>query len=310
MWGDFLYTIRKQELGANAFHALSLRLVTSGEGKAQPALLSAEKATELYRELVALAPRHLSTLASSLQNLGSILQGVGRRDEAIAACEEAVGIMRKVASSETYLLPALAEALDQLVAYLTENGDIVGASAAAAECAEVQREFAALPPEPKFLFEEVVDMVESDDEEEGWPEADEYHDASEGPSTDVVESDDEVDEYHDASEAPTSVEPLAFILESSSHYSTLAPGPSTNIDTPVQANPCGISIAAENSDIVVLDGSSAVESVTTTDTVKGILSKPLEVEVKLSMRMRSTLMDIMWWILLGISFAIAWRRVV
>jgi hypothetical protein len=155
-------------------------------------------------------------------------------------------------------------------------------------------------------------MVELDDEEEGWAEVDEYHDASEGPSTDIVESDDKVDEYHDASEAPTSVEPLAFILESPSHSSTLAPGPSTDIDAPVQANPCGISTATENSDIVVLNGSSAVENVTTTDTVKSILSKPLEVEVKLSMRMRSTLMDIVWWILLvlGISFAIVWRRVV
>ncbi|KAJ7754900.1 hypothetical protein B0H14DRAFT_3600188 [Mycena olivaceomarginata] len=310
MWGIFLYTIRKQELGANAFHALSLRLVTSG--KAQPALLNAEKATELYRELVALAPRHLPTLASSLRNLGSILQGIGRRDEAIATCEEAVGIMRRVSSSEMYFLPALAEALDQLVAYLKEIGDVVGASAAAAECAEVRREFATLPPEPEFLFEKVVDMVESDDEEEGWAEADEYHDASEGPSADVVESDDEVDEYHDTSEAPTSVEPPAFILEPSSRSSTSTPGPSTDIDAPVQANPCGISMAAESSDIVVLNGSSDVESVATTDTVKSILSKPLEVEVKLSMRMRSTLMDIVWWVLLlvlGISFAIVWRRV-
>ncbi|KAJ7754898.1 hypothetical protein B0H14DRAFT_3600182 [Mycena olivaceomarginata] len=285
----WLYPFRKPELGANTFHTLSLRLVTSD--KVGQALAHAEKATELFRELVALAPRHLPTLASSLQNLGSILQGVSRRDEAIAACEEAVGIMRKLVNPETYFLPALAEALDQLAGYLMENGNVVGASAAAAECAEVQREFAALPPEPEFLFEKVVDMVELDGEEEGWPEADEYHDASEGPSDDVVESDDEVDEYHEASEAPTSVEPPAFILEPSSCSSTSTPGPSTDIDTPVQAKPCGISIAAENSDIVVLNGSSAVESVATTDTVKSILSKPLEVEVKLSMRMRSTLMD-------------------
>ncbi|KAJ7891228.1 hypothetical protein B0H14DRAFT_2289248, partial [Mycena olivaceomarginata] len=99
---------------------LSLRLVTSG--KAQPALLNTEKATELYRELVALAPRHLPTLASSLRNLGSILWDVGCRDEAIAACEEAVGIMRKVSSPETYFCPALAEALEQLAGYLGEKG--------------------------------------------------------------------------------------------------------------------------------------------------------------------------------------------
>ncbi|KAJ7736504.1 hypothetical protein B0H14DRAFT_501805 [Mycena olivaceomarginata] len=79
MWRKFLYTTRKQELGANAFHALSLRLATSGE--TQQALAKVEKATELYRELVALAPGHLPTLASSLRNLGSILRDVGRRDD-------------------------------------------------------------------------------------------------------------------------------------------------------------------------------------------------------------------------------------
>ncbi|KAJ7736519.1 hypothetical protein B0H14DRAFT_501916 [Mycena olivaceomarginata] len=45
MWEDFAYTIRKQELGANAFHALSLRLVTSGT--AEQALLNAETATKI-----------------------------------------------------------------------------------------------------------------------------------------------------------------------------------------------------------------------------------------------------------------------
>ncbi|KAJ7815483.1 hypothetical protein B0H14DRAFT_1407366 [Mycena olivaceomarginata] len=208
--------------------------------------------------------------------------------------------MRQVASSETYFLPALAGALEQLAAYLTENGDVVGASAAVAECAEVRREFAALPPGPEFLFEEAVDMAELEDEWE-FPipavESDESAD----------ESDDEADESDDTLEPPTSVGPPALISEPSGQLSTLTSSPSIDIEAPA---PCGISIAAENSDIVVLNGSSAVESVTTTDTVKSILSKPLEVEVKLSMRMRSTLMDIMWWILLGISFAIAWRRVV
>ncbi|KAJ7891210.1 hypothetical protein B0H14DRAFT_2158512, partial [Mycena olivaceomarginata] len=145
MWGKFLYTIRKQELGANAFHTLSLQLAPFG--KAQQALQNAEKATELYRELVALAPRHLPTLASSLRNLGSILWDVDCREEAVAACEEAIGIMRKVSSPETYFLPALAEALDQLAGYLAGKGDVRGAAAAVDECAQVRREFAALPPE-------------------------------------------------------------------------------------------------------------------------------------------------------------------
>ncbi|KAJ7855384.1 hypothetical protein B0H13DRAFT_2577860 [Mycena leptocephala] len=119
MWDDFLYTIRKQELGANAFHSLSLWLMTAGELK--EAILNAEKATELYRELVTLAPRHLPTLASSLQNLASILWNVGRQEEAITACEEAIGIMRKVVEIEMYFLPALTDALDQLAGYLTEK---------------------------------------------------------------------------------------------------------------------------------------------------------------------------------------------
>jgi tetratricopeptide (TPR) repeat protein len=311
MWGKFLYKIRKQELGANAFHMLSLRLAPSG--KAQQALQNAEIATELYRELVGLAPRHLPTLASSLQNLGSILWDVGRRDEAIATCKEAVGIMRKVSSSETYFLPTLAEALEQLAGYLGEKGDVGGASAAAAESAEVQREFAVLPPEPEFLFEKVVDMMESDDEWETSAPAhvseadDKYHNTSEGPSVEAVESDDKADKYHDASEPPTSIEPLALISELPSRSSTSTPGPATDIDTPVKAN-----LAGDSATVMGLDASStlAVQNPTATDTAKSILSQPLEVNVKL--RLRSTLMDVVWWVILvlGISFAIAWRRVV
>ncbi|KAJ7754902.1 hypothetical protein B0H14DRAFT_2978892, partial [Mycena olivaceomarginata] len=151
-------------------------------------------------------------------------------------------------------------------------------------------------------------MVESDNEEEGWAEADEYHDASEGPSVEV-ESDDEVDKYHDTSEPPTSIEPSTLILEISRCSSTPPPGPSIGIGTPIQSKPCGMSIATESSDIVFLDGSSAVESLTATDTVKGIFTKPLEVDMRLNMHMRmclrSTLMDVVWWVLLGILFAIA-----
>ncbi|KAJ7933977.1 hypothetical protein B0H13DRAFT_1447876, partial [Mycena leptocephala] len=120
MWDDLLYTIRKQELGANAFQSLSLQLMAAGE--LNEAITNAEKATKLYRELVALALRHLPTLASSLQNLALILWNAGRREEAIVACKEAVSIMRKVVELEMYFLPALADALDQLVGYLTEKG--------------------------------------------------------------------------------------------------------------------------------------------------------------------------------------------
>jgi tetratricopeptide (TPR) repeat protein len=162
MWDDFLYTIRKQELGANAFHSLSLRLTTAGEFN--EAIVNAKKATKLYRKLVALAPRHLPTLGSSLQNLASILWKVGHQEEAIAACEEAAGMMRKVVDIETYFLPALADALDQLAGYLTEKGDIISASAATTESTAVRRRFASLPPQLDFLFEKIE--LEGDDEDD------------------------------------------------------------------------------------------------------------------------------------------------
>jgi tetratricopeptide (TPR) repeat protein len=159
MWDKFLFTIRKQELGANAFHSLSLRLMTAGESNG--AIVNAEKATELYRELVALAPRHLPTLASSLRNLASILWNVSHREEAITACKEAVGIMQKVVEIEVYFLPALANALDQLAGYLT--GDTEGASAVTTESTVVRKRFTSLPPQPDFLFEKIE--LEGDDED-------------------------------------------------------------------------------------------------------------------------------------------------
>jgi tetratricopeptide (TPR) repeat protein len=162
MWDGLLYTIRKQELGANAFHSLSLRLMAAGESN--KAIVNAEKATKLYRELVTLAPRHLPTLVSSLQNLALILQKAGSRKEAITACKEAIGIMRKVAEIETYFLPALADALDQLAGYLMQKGDIISASAMTTESTEVRRTYASLPPEPDFLFDKIE--LEGDDEDD------------------------------------------------------------------------------------------------------------------------------------------------
>ncbi|KAJ7853633.1 hypothetical protein B0H14DRAFT_3653544 [Mycena olivaceomarginata] len=270
----------------------------------EQALLNAEKAMELYRELVALAPCHLPTLASSLRNLGSILWDVGCQDAGVAACKAAVGIMWMVVKPETYFLPVLGEALEQLVVYLAEKGDVRGVSAAGAECAQVRREFAALPAEPEFLFETVADMVDLEDKAEGWAEADESHDTSEGLSVGAVESDNEADKYHDTSEPLMSVEPPALISEPSGHSSTSAPGPSTGTDAPVQANPTG------DSTTVILNSSStpAIQNPAAMDTVNSMFSKPLEVDMRLYLQSR--LMDILWWVLLGILFAIAWRRVV
>ncbi|KAJ7855390.1 hypothetical protein B0H13DRAFT_2577882 [Mycena leptocephala] len=166
--------------------------MTAGELK--EAIANAEKATELYRELVTLAPQHLPTLASSLLNLASILWNVSCREEAIAACEEAVSIMQKVVEMETYFLPALADALDQLAGYLMEKGDIISASAATTESTEAQGKYVSLPPGPDFLFEKIGMQSddEDDEEEEGaWETAlegdDEYCDVP--MDTDVVISD-------------------------------------------------------------------------------------------------------------------------
>ncbi|KAF8205620.1 hypothetical protein K438DRAFT_1818127 [Mycena galopus ATCC 62051] len=146
----------QQELGANAFHALSLRLATSG--KLYQALTNAEQASELYRELAALAPRHLPTLANSLLHQAWILQNVGHQDESISMCKEAVSIMRNVIDLEAYFLPVLAKALDQLSDYLSKKGNLSGAAAMADECAGIRRRVI-------LFFERAKDL--SDDKEEG-----------------------------------------------------------------------------------------------------------------------------------------------
>jgi tetratricopeptide (TPR) repeat protein len=145
-------------------------------GELNEAIVNAEKATELYRELVALTPRHLPTLASSLQNLALILWNVSHREEAIAACEEATGMMQKVVEIETYFLPVLADDLDQLAGYLTEKGDIVSASAMTIESTAVRRRFASLPLQPDFLFEKIE--LDGDDED-GTDVKEEWETASE-----------------------------------------------------------------------------------------------------------------------------------
>ncbi|KAF7357939.1 Tetratricopeptide repeat family [Mycena venus] len=176
MWEDFLYTIRREELGANAFQALSQRLDTSGE--LDQALINAEKATELFRQLIVLSPRHLPTLASSLRNQASILWKIGRREKAVGACIEAVDIMRKAVDLEAYFHPALVAALDHLAGYLTEKGNLHEASAMTAECAEVRGAFTSLRPLPELPFDR-VDIIETDSDEEDEEDAEAWETASE-----------------------------------------------------------------------------------------------------------------------------------
>ncbi|KAF7357911.1 Tetratricopeptide repeat family [Mycena venus] len=262
MWDGFLYTIRKQELGANAFHSLSLRLETIE--KREEALIEAEKASALYRELVSLAPRHLPALANSLQNVASILSNTGRQEEAVAVCEETVSIMRNLVDPEPYFLPALAGGLDLLAGYLAEKGDVNGAASRAAESVEVRRTFACLPPQPKYLFEE----VEMKWDEEG----DESLETSEGDDS----------EHHEALD--TAADEVV-VSETESEHS---------IDVLPESSPTSTSLAA-----------TPDENPTPVDTAvpakshfKAILSTPLEIRLS----MRSTLMDILWWLLVGILF--------
>ncbi|KAJ7466898.1 hypothetical protein FB451DRAFT_1259458 [Mycena latifolia] len=104
--------IRSQELMASTFQALSMRLMAAKQ--VDEALSTIEDATRIYRDLVALAPRHLPSLASSLRNIALILLDVGQQDESIIVCKEANKIMDELVENEPYFLPALQEAVGQM----------------------------------------------------------------------------------------------------------------------------------------------------------------------------------------------------
>ncbi|KAF8143062.1 hypothetical protein K438DRAFT_1876785 [Mycena galopus ATCC 62051] len=285
LWEDFLYTIRKQELGGNAFHALSLQLATSGD--LEKALLNAEKTGELYCELVRLAPRHLPTLADSLQSRALILWGLGCQDESITICKEAVGIMRKLIDPGTYFLPAMTKALDKLGGYLEEKGDVGSASAARIESAEVQRSLALLPLQPEFLFEELLPIDSGDEHGEGedtWETASE----SEGDG-----------EYQDVLEFQISV--VEVITEA---MCTTMPQFLPATSGVGEATAPSVGPASLMKEHATTETTNSVMSLFT-----DVLSKPLEMRLnmRLSIQMHSTPMVILWWIFLGIFFAILWR---
>ncbi|KAJ7678717.1 hypothetical protein B0H17DRAFT_1334059 [Mycena rosella] len=258
MWKDFMFSLRRQELGANTFHSLSLRLVTSG--KLEEALSNVEKATELYRECVLLAPRHLPTLATSLQHLGSMHGSVGNLAESTSACAEAVSILRNVADTETYFLPALAGALDQLAGYYSERGDAEAASKTTSEIIEVRKRIELLSPQPDFLFSE----IEMDSDEGAGETATESEDNSVAASADLLSS-----------------------------QQTFSPAK--------LSQPCAILIQGDTQEEHA--GRETVNPVQAR--VASILRTPLEV------RLSSTPMDILWWMLvaiLGVALAESWSR--
>ncbi|KAK7006021.1 Tetratricopeptide repeat family [Favolaschia claudopus] len=298
MWKTFIFTIRSQELGGNAFLALSLRLLTADD--TEEALSNSRRATALYRELAALAPRHLPTLARSLRHLASVLWLLGHEDEATAASEEAVDILRKVADPKTYLLPLFADTLYELAGYLAKRGDCSGASSAIAEAAAARVRFSSLPPEPEWLFMQVVDGDE--DVDLNWWEWDvgQYHDAVEGVATMDCAEADESDDAGDLKSEDTLG--TTGIVEVEEEQTVAAETPESNISPIFVALGDGADqprfrvkeLNDMNNSGTATTGEAAKGGTEAQGTLTNIFSKPVEIRFS----MRSTLMDFIWWILL------------
>ncbi|KAK6972110.1 Tetratricopeptide repeat family [Favolaschia claudopus] len=333
-WGELFVILRKQALGGNAFFALSQRL--AGSGHPEQALANGKKAIDLYRELVKVAPRHFPTLANGLRHLASVLQDSGGQDEAIAACEEAVEIMRGVADAETYFLPDLADVLDQFAVLLVEQGDTGSAAAVTAEASEARRKFVSLPAGPEWLFGKVVDsgdeedldwwdlmeshdtledpgwlfekVADSSDEEElEWWELTEYRDALEDPASEGDDMDiEDDDEYQDALDTAKFVEvtePEPAIIEGVEGQPSSSPAATSRAmdltQVAVESRSASLLVPIDE-DFPKQDPPSAISK--TQAVVNNALTRPLM--LKLSMSMQSRPVDVIWWILLAVLFAI------
>ncbi|KAJ7678728.1 hypothetical protein B0H17DRAFT_1078185 [Mycena rosella] len=172
--------------------------------------------------------------------------------------------MGKVAESNTNFLGTLAEALDQLAQYLSEAGATDRTSATISEAAEVRRRIKLLPPEPDFLFSEIETDSEEEDGDEAWETATESE-----------------DEGTDVSNAATGIEELA--TEDKSTAS------SQDIPQTCSSNELSATEVTPSASIFSSDTPQPAKT-----RITDILSTPLE--VKLS----STPMELLWWILLGI----------
>ncbi|KAK7006036.1 Tetratricopeptide repeat family [Favolaschia claudopus] len=306
MWKHSVIPIRDQELGGNAFFALSLRLLAVDDR--EEALLNVRRATGLYRELVALAPRHLPTLARSLRLLASILWLLGYRNEAVAASKEAVDILRKVADSETYFLPTFAAALDQLAIFLFEMRDLAGGlSATMFEHGKAIQKYRSLPPRPKWLFNP---LEEEDSEDANWWEwePENHHGALQDPVIIPIEADEVESDtgYEDALETIVFVEDEDQTIETQESRASVSSEDSDDIDNLSDIKELDDLTIGEIGTIVAQEAADGLEN-------EGMLSKQVETRLRLSMPPRSTLMDFIWWILLlllAILFALMYARVV
>ncbi|KAJ7646583.1 hypothetical protein FB45DRAFT_178121 [Roridomyces roridus] len=182
MWRYFFYMPRTlQELGAECFYSLSLRLEATG--KLEAALERAEEATKFYREIASLAPVESPSLARSLRHQASILQQLDRRHEGLTACEEAADILRNASKNETPLLSDLEEVLKDLLEYKTER-----AAAVRTELAEVRSRVEVLEAGRDFLFFDFAGHFLEDDQE------------AEGDEDYETATEDSGDEYEDVLE--------------------------------------------------------------------------------------------------------------
>ncbi|KAK7006023.1 Tetratricopeptide repeat family [Favolaschia claudopus] len=311
MWNYLYFPFRVQEVGGAAFFALSLRLLAVDDK--EEALLNSQRATILYFELVALAPRHRPTLARSLRHLASILWLLGHQDLAISACVDAVDILRKVVDRETYFLPFFADALDELARYLTESGDNSGASTANVEAAEARLRFASLPSEPEWLFER---LEAEDGEDADWWEwgLEQYYDALEGSAS---EDSAEVNDSADAGDPDFELEDALVttgIVAEEAEQTVVAEAPESNtslifVAPGDSADKPGFKEANDMDNHRIANTGEAAKGTKIQGTLTNILSKP--VEIRLSMR--STLMDFIWWtllLLLASLLAVMYARIV
>lgn len=118
----------------------NLVLRRGNAGLWQPALQAAEEAVRTNRDLSKPGDRHLSYLATSLDNLSDILSRFERSGEALALAREAVDIRRDLAAADPGQRSALASALDTLGIRLADSGRDEEALAVAEDVVMICRE--------------------------------------------------------------------------------------------------------------------------------------------------------------------------
>jgi tetratricopeptide (TPR) repeat protein len=268
---------RRQEFSSEALHTLSLRLAASGQ--LDEALVKAEQAVEEYRELVSLAVRHAPSLANGLRNLASRFWDVGRFDESIAALKEAIGFLRGVADQQLYHFPTLGDALEQLAEYLSIQGDVEGSSTATSECALIRERLARSPVSTER-------KTEAESDSECWD--------AEDASRKVI-----------ISQGGTLAVAVATHSEQELQRGGVAPSHAKEVSrSPLEAQLAGLSSLPEpETSLAAQPGVPAKEPFGTGKAANG------DTRFKVKIELKNPPLDLVWWILLGIS-SLAWAGLV